>query len=138
MAFCGFVPGSAAHTPRPAQYHVFPQPMVMAFPSPQVLTIQYPQQQHVQPVMPLTMMMVSPPPVFVMPTTFSLQLPLAISVSPPGATPPGRSSSSEAKGLSMRIVFYGHSDSDGYALTDASWSRDDLPSRDKFLAAVGK
>jgi hypothetical protein len=36
----------------------------------------------------------------------------------------------------MRIVFYGHADK--YALTDAHWSRDDLPSRDAFLGALAK
>lgn len=36
----------------------------------------------------------------------------------------------------MRIVFYGHADK--HNLTDVFWSKDDLPSRDAFLASLGK
>ncbi|KAL6852197.1 hypothetical protein J3F83DRAFT_719231 [Trichoderma novae-zelandiae] len=132
MPFCGFVPGFAAQMPGSMQYHAFQQPMVMAVPSPQVLTIQPQQQQQVQPVLPLTMMMVSPPPIFVVPAAFPLSLPLApTSVLPPGA-PTGQLPSSG--GLKMRVVFYGHSD--GYALTEASWGPDNVPSRDGLLAAL--
>ncbi|KAL7806247.1 hypothetical protein V8C44DRAFT_360658 [Trichoderma aethiopicum] len=115
------------------QYYVFQQPPVMALPSPQVLTIQYP---PLQPVVPLTMMVVSPPPIFVVPPTASSPQPSwAAPVLPPGA-PEGRASSSSEGGLRMRIVFYGHSDK--YVLTDVFWSKDDLPSRDAFLASLGK
>ncbi|PTB74144.1 hypothetical protein M440DRAFT_1040237, partial [Trichoderma longibrachiatum ATCC 18648] len=126
------------------QYYVFQQSPVMALPSPQVLTIQYP---PVQPVVPLTMTMVSPSPIFVVsPTASSPQPSWATPVLPPGA-PEGRassssfsegraSSSSSEGGLKMRIVFYGHADK--HNLTDVFWSKDDLPSRDAFLASLGK
>ncbi|PTB61793.1 hypothetical protein BBK36DRAFT_1163638 [Trichoderma citrinoviride] len=140
MSFYGFVPGFTAQKLQPPQYHVFQHP-VMAVPSPPVLTIQNPQHQLVQPVVPLTtMILVSPPPIFAVPVALPPSLPLATaSALPPGA-PTGAVSSSSSSGerrLNMRIVFYGHPDG-RYALTDTSWSRDELPSRDGLLAALAR
>ncbi|QYT04184.1 hypothetical protein H0G86_011110 [Trichoderma simmonsii] len=115
---------------RPLQHYVFQQPMMIPMSVPQFVALQQ-QQQHVQPVVPLsTMMIMSPPPVAVMPMSF----PLTMSILPPGA--PQTTLIPPSKGF--KVVYFGYAATENrqpWCAIHASWANI-VPSRDGLLAAI--
>ncbi|KKP05419.1 hypothetical protein THAR02_02450 [Trichoderma harzianum] len=129
MAFCQYIP--TVGISRPLQHYVFQQPMMIPMPLPQFVALQQQQQQHVQPVVPLsTMMIMSPPPVAVIPMSF----PLTMSILPPGA--PQSASIPPSKGF--KVVYFGYAANENrqpWCAIHASWVNI-VPSRDGLLAAI--
>ncbi|KAL7783346.1 hypothetical protein V8C43DRAFT_326344 [Trichoderma afarasin] len=128
MAFCQYIP--TVEMSRPLQHYVFQQPMMISMPVPQFVALQ--QQQHVQPVVPLsTMMIMSPPPIAVM---LPPSLPLTMSILPPGAPlatpiPPSKS---------FKVVYFGYAPTENrqpWCAIHASWANI-VPSRDGLLVAI--
>ncbi|KAK0756742.1 hypothetical protein N5P37_010898 [Trichoderma harzianum] len=113
---------------RPLQHYVFPQPMMMPMSVPQFVALQ--QQQHVQPVVALSAMMIMPPPVTVMPMSF----PLTMSILPPGA--PRATLIPSSRGF--KVVYFGYAPTESrqpWCAIHASWVNI-VPSRDGLLAAI--
>ncbi|KAL6797139.1 hypothetical protein J3E68DRAFT_402845 [Trichoderma sp. SZMC 28012] len=123
MAFCQYIP--TVGMSRPLQHYVFQQPMMIPMQVPQFVALQ--QQQHV----PLsTMMIMSPPPVAVMPMSF----PLTMSILPPGA--PQATSIPPSRGF--KVVYFGYAPNENrqpWCAIHASWANI-MPSRDGLLAAI--
>ncbi|KAL6813662.1 hypothetical protein V8C40DRAFT_283326 [Trichoderma camerunense] len=123
MAFCQYIP--TVGMSRPLQHYVFQQPMMIPMQVPQFVALQ--QQQHV----PLsTMMIMSPPPVAVMPMSF----PLTMSILPPGA--PQATPIPPSKGF--KVVYFGYAPTESrqpWCAIHASWVNI-MPSRDGLLAAI--
>lgn len=128
MAFCQYI--HTVEMSRPLQHYVFQQPMMIPMSVPQFVALQQ-QQQHVQPVVPLsTMMIMSPPPVAVMPMSF----PLTMSILPPGA--PQTTLIPPSKGF--KVVYFGYAATENrqpWCAIHASWANI-VPSRDGLLAAI--
>lgn len=127
MAFCQYIP--TVEMSRPLQHYVFQQPMMIPLPVPQFVALQ--QQQHVQPVVPLSTMMIVPPPVAVM---LPPSLPLTMSILPPGA--PLATSIPPRKGF--KVVYFGYAPTESrqpWCAIHASWANI-VPSRDGLLAAI--
>lgn len=123
MAFCPYIP-------MPLQHYFFQQPMMIPMPVPQFMALQQQQQQHVQPVVPLSTMMVVPPPVAVMPMSF----PLTMSILPPGA--PQATLTPSSKGF--KVVYFGYAATESrqpWCAIHASWVNI-VSSRDGLLAAI--
>ncbi|KAL7955431.1 hypothetical protein V8C34DRAFT_316428 [Trichoderma compactum] len=133
MAFCPYIPISsfAAEMSRPLQHYGFQQPMMIPMPVPQFVALQQQQQQqHVQPVVPLSAMMIVSPPVAVMP----MWLPLTVSILPPGA--PQATLFPSSKGF--KVVYFGYAAAESrqpWCAIHASWANM-APSRDGLLAAI--
>lgn len=127
MAFCQYIPipSFATEMSRPLQHYVFQQPMMIPMPVPQFVALQ--QQQHV----PLSTMMIVPPPVAVM---LPPSLPLTMSILPPGA--PLATSIPPSKGF--KVVYFGYAPTENrqpWCAIHASWANI-VPSRDGLLAAI--
>ncbi|KAK4061619.1 uncharacterized protein Triagg1_10248 [Trichoderma aggressivum f. europaeum] len=110
---------------RPLQHYVFQQPMMISMPAPQFVAVQQ-QQHHITPVVPLSTMMIMPPPVAVMP----MSLPLTMSILPPGVPSP--------LSTGFKVVYFGYAATESrqpWCAIHASWVNI-VPSRDGLLAAI--